>query len=694
MDEVRKIVSENARRNKEINAPFNPITGEGSPGERFVLTISDFSVPEIRLPIEMKTDRMVRQLSSLGSFAALASKLGMNATDSRSQLVDAFIRIWIQFDFYFWAYAFVRIKPKETAEGSGDDIPFLLNRQQRRLVMLYEKQRKAGRPIRVVLAKSRQWGGSTVTQIYMAWLQLVHRKGLNSIIVGHQKDACAEVEGMFIKVINNYPVAMLHPIGEAFDENEPKFVGDHTSANIHHIPQRNCKIKVGSAEKPDSARGGDSALVHCTEVAFWKKTEGKTPEQIVRSACGGVSYRPNTMIVYESSPNGSGNFFDREYFDAKKGKSVFDAMFVAWREIETYAISLTPEQQEQEAQWLWENRLNANISSNRERPGKYYWYLWTIGATLEAIAWYKQKRTEFTCDEDMAAEYPSDDIEAFTNSGARVFSADAVLKFRGACRPPLVIGDVYGDDSCGEDALKKIRFSEDRQGQLWVWQHPDKDTLVTNRYLVVVDIGGRSAKTDWSVICVFDRYWMIEGSKPSVVAQWYGHIDMDLLAWKAAQVAAYYNNALLVIESNTLETKYRDRIVEGNQAPFILNEIKDVYDNLYARPQSDEKIREGAPVMYGFHTNVATKPKVISTLVKVVREGLYTERDERCLEEFTTYERDKSGAYNAIVGKHDDLLMTRAIGLHICFHEMPMPAIVDNVKPTVLHKRVVSEATI
>ena len=114
---------------------------------------------------------------------------------------------------------------------------------------------------------------------------------------------------------------------------------------------------------------------------------------------------------------------------------------------------------------------------------------------------------------------------------------------------------------------------------------------MTNRYLVVVDIGGRSNKADFSVVTVFDRYWMIEGGKPSVVAQWYGHIDMDILAWKSAQIAKYYNNALLVIESNTLETHDKERDVDGDQSHFILNQIRDVYDNLYARKQSEEEIK-------------------------------------------------------------------------------------------------------
>jgi hypothetical protein len=85
---------------------------------------------------------------------------------------------------------------------------------------------------------------------------------------------------------------------------------------------------------------------------------------------------------------------------------------------------------------------------------------------------------------------------------------------------------------------------------------------------------------------------------------------------------------------------------------------------------------------------------IISNLVKVVREGMYTERDKRCLDEYETYEKKKNGAYGAIVGKHDDLLMTRAIGLHICFNEMEIPTIAKRLDISSINRNMVSEATI
>lgn len=169
---------------------------------------------------------------------------------------------------------------------------------------------------------------------------------------------------------------------------------------------------------------------------------------------------------------------------------------------------------------------------------------------------------------------------------------------------------------------------------------------------------------------------------------------MDILAWKAAQIASFYDNALLVIESNTIETHDKERMVDGDQSSFLLNQIKDVYPNLYARKQSEEDIINKVPRKYGFHTNVSTKPMIISTLVKVIREGLYVERDERCLDEYLTYEKRPNGSFSAVLGKHDDLLMTRAIGLHICFFEMDVPTVQTKSMTKIKQNIVVSAATI
>ena len=691
---IQGIIKENERRNAEIYAKFDPVTGYGSVGERKKIVIDDFPIHTQWVPVEMMRVPLVKQLVECGSVRAFLTdcmEVEYNEAD-RLKVIEQFVRLRFRYDFPFWAATQVYIKNKD----GGEDVLFRLTRPQRRFVARLERLRKAGKPIRIVLLKARQWGGSTTSQLYMAWLQLIHKVGLNSLIIAHQGTGSDEIKDMFDRMIKAYPVEMLHRLGEAYKENEPKLVGVGKSGSIYRVPQRNCKIKIGTAERPDGCRGGDYSLVHLSEVGLWKATEGKKPEDIVRSACSGVLYRPYTMIVYESTANGTGNFFQREYDAAKKGDSQFEAMFVSWFDIEKYSQPIVDIKAF--AANLYDNRENANVSSAREESGRYLWALWEKGATLEAINWYVLERAKYNDHASMASEYPSDDIEAFVHSGTMVFDKYKVEDFDKYCKEPRYVGDVYADADEGKSALKNLRFSEDKQGMLWVWELPEVDEAekVLNRYLTVVDVGGRSNKADWSVIVVFDRLFMADGGKPVVVAQWYGHCDIDLLAWKAAQIAAFYDNSLLVIESNTLETHDKERDVDGDQSQFILNQIKNVYPNLYARKQSEEDILAGLPTKYGFHTNVATKPMVISTLVKVIRENAYIERDRRCLDEYLVYEKKPNGAFGAVVGKHDDLLMTRAIGLHVCFYEMELPKFImrNRLSTRARKKKAVSAATI
>ena len=55
MEEAKKIIEENAKRNAERNAYFNPITGEGSILEREKFELPDFALPIQYLPKAIKS---------------------------------------------------------------------------------------------------------------------------------------------------------------------------------------------------------------------------------------------------------------------------------------------------------------------------------------------------------------------------------------------------------------------------------------------------------------------------------------------------------------------------------------------------------------------------------------------------------------------------------------------------------------
>lgn len=65
----------------------------------------------------------------------------------------------------------------------------------------------AGKLVRIVLLKARQWGGSTVVQMFMALIQLFHRSGWNSVIVADVgRIRRGTIQSMYSRMARRHPV--------------------------------------------------------------------------------------------------------------------------------------------------------------------------------------------------------------------------------------------------------------------------------------------------------------------------------------------------------------------------------------------------------------------------------------------------------------------------------------------------------
>lgn len=662
------ILSYDTKQCQALNAPFDPILGIGSPPyERFKFAIKE--LPTRYYPIAMKDIPLIKQLMRAKSIAEFLRKKKLPATSTNIQtIITTLIKLRIQHDFPFWAACFVCIKTKE-----GGTTKFYLNYPQRLLVEQLENMRLANQPIRMVILKARQWGGSTCTQMYMAWIQLVHREGLYSAIVAHLNSASRKIRAMYRKMLAEYPAELLN-LSDVAPLSLSPFEGSNTDSIISQGGKiaRDTVISIGSMQSPDSLRAGDIALVHYSEVGIWKETDGKSPEEVIQAISSSVLNIPLTMIVMESTAKGEGNMFYNEWQDAKKGLSGYYPMFIAWFAIEKYRKPFNSEQEREAlAQWLWDNRNQVTAPNERSESGAYLFSLLSRGATLEAINWYIAARRSYRDHDRIASEFPSDDVEAFASSGNRVFNKTSIERLRNDCQPPIFIGDISGRMPTGAESLLDIRITPDSGGDLRIWEMPDTSFPHQHRYILACDVGGTSAKADYTDIIVLDRWWRSAGEGDVVVAEWHGHCPYAILAWKLAQLAKFYCNALLVVESNTLET--RDIDTEGNHAAYILNEIANYYPNLYYREASPEDIRNAKPRKYGFHTNTLTKTLIIDHLNRVLDEHLYTEREAEALAEYNVYIRYDNGVLGASAKNHDDRVMARAIA-HYVSNSMPTPS--------------------
>jgi len=748
--DIEAMVRESTKRMKVLQNDYDPITGEGAElydevtGEA-ILKRKWINIPDNLdglerqfAPAEYYNNPLVKQILRYKSIQAfIQSGLNEDFTEEKlSEIQTQLLQLRYKTDFTAWAYLEVMIKPKtgddkivpfdydaidkdiqasyldDYVEDDLDDydddweddiderdntdyslVPFKLNYAQMRLLAVFEKHRLRGLPIRVILVKCRQWGGSTLTQIYMAWIQLLHKNGWYSAIVAQQGSTAKKIYMMYEKLISIYDSSLItKPNGQRLPAGEKlRFAQYGKSASDFRIvygsaakPRiaRDAVVSIGTYNRPDSLPGSDVSMAHYSEVALWKKTFGKEPQDIIKSITGGLARLPYTMEVLESTPRGSGNYFALEYGRAKNHESERTAVFIPWM----YSIFDTAFVKNKHlfAEWILKHKnddecpkddIPEHEGKKALNSGKYIYHLWELGATLEGIMWYIMKRREFDRQSDMCSEAPSDDIEAFENTEKAAFNSYDIEELRKyGTTKPLWQGDIKSDYRRGKAVLDKYMFDEDPDGPMLIWEKPVIDNMV-DRYLVVVDIGGTWRNADYSVIRVFDRIGYYNGKcKEKTVLMYSSHIPHDQLAWKAVQIAKWYNNALLVFESNTLDTRDKNREVDaGEVIGYILDVIDYCYDNLYIRNDAtSEDMQQPRPKKIGFHTNRKNKPEMVDLLKEVIHYCDYIESDQGTIDEMKRYERKDDGSYGAMDGWKDDRLMTAAIGLYLSRNERVM----------------------
>ena len=719
------LCKENLRRNREIFEGFNPVTGKGCPGERVLVKIADFPVKRQWMPRRVaEKNRELKKIIKCGSIEKyIKEELLWEYTDEHiMDVIYMICCIRAEEDPAFAFITFYKIQDKM----SGQMRPFLLNYPQRLVLEDLEEMRRNGQPIREIILKARQWGGSTLSEGYEKWMQdFRHPNGWSIVIMAHVQAATKRIKAMFTKMLASQPGWSLGVKGQklklgSYEGSKSDFIvqtekGEEVGSRV---------INIGSYENYDSLRSADMKCLHGSEVAYWKKTEGKEPEEVLSSV--DIPDIPDTVMILESSGRGAAGFFYDMYQEAKDPDipSAWHARFIAFFQIENdrkeldakwgniWSDKIPWKKVEQDkgyvklciefALWLWQNKKNKQCPEGFRETGEFFWQLWEKGATFEAINWYRHKRNNYRTHTYIATEAPSDDVEAFRMSGKLVFDMYRIEALerhpKQGKKEPIFIGNIVSKTEKGEDAIYTARLVETvGDGQvLRIWAMPDC-LKVSDRYVVSVDIGGRSQTSDFTVMTVIDRIGMMRGmgGKPKVVARWRGHIRHDLLAWKAAALAHFYGDAELVIESNTADTKKNLIDTEGEHSLSIIDEIADYYDNLYIRETRVDEVTQKVTNVYGFQTNVLTKQLVIDNYIAYVDDQLYYEPDKQCYDELRIYERHDDGTLGNVEGQnnHDDVVMSTGIGLYVS-QKMPLPAWIRKSSGKQAHYEIGTEADI
>ena len=714
--EIKELVDENHNRRAKIYGPYDQLTGLGcygfTEGLRKHIVIPDCMIPEMWVVKETLETGIFNEVLRFGTIKRFIEE-GMHreySEEYHQYVEEALFQARCADDPEF---AFI-LTDKIVDKVTGALIPFKIRYAQRKLLKVFEDLRRAGKPILVVLLKARQWGGSTLTQMYIKWMQEYrHPNGWNAAVIAQADSTSKKIKAMYRKAVEAQPGWTIGLPGAKLQMSPYERSDSDFQISDGKFLARTSLLSIASFNSFEKCRGDNYKLVHYSEVASWKKTPEHDPDEVISNLQGGFLGLPDEMAVFESTGKGNSGFFYDLCQDAmaENTTSAYSFLFIPFFMIEQdmkpmWQNGFTPQEEEEFAEWLWANRNKEVCPHGYRESGKFFWKIWKMGACFEAINWYRHRRNEHKTHGYMASEAPIDPVEAFRNSGNAVFDPYAIDDLKDDCKAPKK--PMYYADVILKPFEKRTREvymdakivpREDNQGELKVWCSPNNHIFkVKNRYLVSVDIGGASDRADYTVMTVIDQMGLCREVKgrPRVVARWRGHVRHDILAWKAAALAHYYDDALLIIESNTADRE-KDTNTEGDHFGTIINEISKFYPNLYQRNKTPESVQEGIEPVYGFQTNVKTKQWIIDNLIACVDDKLWEEPDEQMYAELGWYERDPdTGRMGNQPGsnRHDDVLMSTAIGLYVAYNNNIYRPSWRNSAPKEKKQRIHTEAEI
>jgi hypothetical protein len=186
------IFCENTARLERMFGVHDQYSGKNVHGHERKVVIDDYIIRTQWLTDEVADNPFYLWVARCGSIRAFIKDYEREegVTLSFDEVCNLLFITRCQRDPAFAFYTCFKIKSKT----EGKMIPFTLNYAQRIVLAELEDMRRQGIPIRIVLLKARQWGGSTLVQLYMAWIQIFVKEGWYSVVIAQTKDTAKRIK--------------------------------------------------------------------------------------------------------------------------------------------------------------------------------------------------------------------------------------------------------------------------------------------------------------------------------------------------------------------------------------------------------------------------------------------------------------------------------------------------------------------
>lgn len=532
------------------------------------------------------------------------------------QVFDALQKEQYKRHFPKFAEEILKIAPKGVADSGL--VPFKLNRAQRLMDRVVERQIKDEGWVRLCLLKHRQPGGSTWSA-GRAYQLIALTPHTHAMVFAHDDPTSGHILNIVRRFYDNTPPKYKPRL---YQRPPGGLVFVDPSSPVDQPRER----KLGSSIYCQTAKTALSGTGHTLQfVQLSECAKYPYPGTLWSSLTPAIPDVPGTSVILESTAYHAGDWFRQRYERARDDADwQYQALFTPWFLSEEYAIALRKGE-----------KLNFTLDE-KQRIQKY-------NLTPEQIKWYRSKLKDFG-DDDVAAEmmkqeYPENDEEAWIDLSAGVFDSRKLFGYLRACvRPPV--------RRC--DLLDGPRLLDNPQGTLSIWAMPDPK----EQYDIGADVatGQEGDEFDWSVASVVNRRTRVQ------VAEWRGKIDPIDYGNLLNNLGRLYSWAQIAIETSGIGFSTNTQLHSLN------------YPNIYVWRTRGEAVPRFTRFS-GWRTSNESKNYLVSiTRHHVVNEKLEI-RSEILWNEMKTFSTHitDSGAigYSAQSGCNDDTLMAFMIAIVI-----------------------------
>lgn len=387
------------------------------------------------------------------------------------------------------------------------------------------------------------------------------------------------------------------------------------------------RYRVISAGSVAKGRGTTQTCMLLSEIPSWPHPD------IAVGLFQAMPDLPNTMLVEESTAKGitgNGRLFYEEWTRAVRRESDLEPIFIPWFAMPKYRRkpAIHPED------WDDEERILADTYGGptglEVRPDKSQ--LANVEAIGEQLAW-RRYAIKTKCQNSLDVfhqEFPASADEAFIASGMPAFDRLALLKQRANICDPVWRG-----------TLENGKLVERRDGEIRLWKHPEEGS----EYVIGADTAEGLVGGDYACAQIVDCRSMEQ------VGSIHGHIQPYEFACILNAVGRYFKKATLCIEVFPMGHRVQDHLIR-----------EFMYPRLHQWKGKPDKIKAFKANMYGWETNVWSRPLLVGAGQRALNHGLATVHEDGLLTELMHFSKNDDGKYEAEVG-HDDRVMALLLAL-------------------------------